>query len=743
MTATGDGFPPGGTEGLQGIGSISPEERRRRAVLLGAAAAAAVVLLIGLVALLVDSDGERDTSSPSSSSTTSTSTSTSTTSTSTTTTSPPATTVPDAVADAGPDRSVDRGSRVRLEARGVEGIPEEAIRWTQTFGPDVTGGSGVLTGPVIGFDAPLDVSSVVFSLEVGGADASATDEVLVRVFEDVTSAVFVDSESGIAQADGSMGAPYASIRAALELAAGQDVYIRSVGRYDESEATVTLGAEVSMYGGFVEGWRRDVSQRTAIDVGPIGIAVSGSGERWLSALDLTVADAPLGGVAVGVFVEDADRVHIADSRIVGGAAGGGDVLLTGKVSVGVRAERVAVLIIERSTIHAGPGGVGNPPFPPEGVDEAPESGLDGDLPDGGSGGAVDEAMPDAEHRVGADGGDGGDEAGSDGESGDDSADASGGLGGSAGEEDEPDSQLAGAPGAGGGGGSGGGGGDGGLGTGTDDDTAGSTGSTGGAAQPGGGGAGGGGGAVASVDEPEAETEPEPEPEPEELRGGGGGGGGAGGVPGTPGAGGGGGGGSIGLSSIDGDRLIIVESLVAGGRGGDGADGAVGAAGQAGSAAGNGAVPDADDDRLGVGGGAGGGGAGGTGGGGGGGAGGPSIGLLTSDVGTVELRASTVLGGGGGAGAAGGAPGADGAAGAVGESTFGGLGGIGDLAGEESTARSSAVAGVGATGGASVGWLDTGGATLVGDESSFESGAGGPGGAGSSPGAAGPSTDISG
>jgi hypothetical protein len=656
--------------------------------------------------------------------------------------------VPEAVADAGPDRSVDRGSRVRLQARGVEGIPDEAIRWTQTFGPDVTGGSGVLTGPFIGFDAPLDVSSVVLSLEVVGADDSAaTDEVLVRVFEDVTSAVFVDSESGIAQADGSMGAPYASIREALELAAGQDVYIRSVGRYDESEATVTLGAEVSMYGGFVEGWRRDVGQRTAIDVGPIGIAVTGSGERWLSALDLTVADALVGGVSVGVFVEDAEAVHVADSRIVGGAGGGGDVLLTGNVSVGVRAERVEVLIIERSTIHAGRGGAGSPPFPPGGADEASESGLDGGLPDGGSGAAVDDAMPGAEHRGGANGGDGGDGAGSDGESGDDSADASGGVGGSAGEEDEPDGQLAGSPGAGGGGGVGGGGGDGGgdggLGTGTD--ATGSTGSTGGAAQPGGGGAGGGGGAVASADEPESDPEPEPEPLPEseEMLGGGGGGGGAGGVPGTPGAGGGGGGGSIGLWSIDVDRLIIVESVVAGGRGGDGADGAAGAAGQAASAGGNGAVPDADDDRLGVGGGAGGGGAGGTGGGGGGGAGGPSIGLLTSGVGTVEVVASTVLGGGGGAGAAGGLSGADGAAGAVGEATFGGLGGVGDRGGAETTARSSALAGVGAAGGASVGWLDTGGATLVGDESSFEAGAGGPGGAGFSPGATGASTDISG
>jgi hypothetical protein len=714
------------------MGSISPEERRRRAVLLGAAAAAAVVLLIGLVALLVDSDGEPDTSSPSSSTTTSTSTSTTTTtSTSTTTTSPPATTVPDAVADAGPDRSVDRGSRVRLQARGVEGIPDEAIRWTQTLGPDVTGGSGVLIGPVIDFDAPLDVSSIVFSLEVDGADDSATDEVLVRVFEDVTSAVFVDSESGIAQADGSMGAPYASIREALELARGNDVYIRSVGRYDESEATLTLGPDVSLYGGFDERWHRDVTHRAAIDAAPIGIAIDGPGERWVSALDLTAADAPAGGISIGVFVADADVVHITDSRIVGGASGGGDATLTGNIAMGVRAERAKALILERSTVHAGPGGAGSEPFAPDANDDESTPGSDGGVPDGGAGAPVASGGESEGLGDGGGGGDGAGDPGQDGRAGDDSGDAPGGAGGSG---DGDADALAGGPGTGGGGGTGGAGGnggaDGGAGRGTSGDA-------GGAGSDGWGGAGGGGGAVAEppvapgVLPSDTSSGGEEDPGPA----GGGGGGGAGGPAGVAGLGGGGGGGSVGLWAIDVERVVILESLVAAGRGGPGGRGAGGTAGRPGSAGGNGAVPNADDEPRGVGGGGGGGGGGGAGGSGGGGGGGPSIGLLTSGVDAIRVDASTIRSGAGGAGAPGGAAGPDGGRGVNGDETFGGAGG-------GSTNSSSDAAGAGAAGGASVGWVDVGSAELAGEESAFEAGIGGPGGEGSPPGPQGPSVDVS-
>jgi TRAP transporter TAXI family solute receptor len=300
---------------------------------------------------------------------------------------------------------------------------------------------------------------------------------------------------------------------------------------------------------------------------------------------------------------------------------------------------------------------------------------------------------------------------------------------------------------------GGGGGDGGTGRLSDDAGArigGTAGAAGTRGATGSGGAGGGGGAVAPDDEDAPPTTDDPDGDGngdgagdlgdsgtggavEDRVAGGGGGGGAGGRAGEPGTGGGGGGGAVGLWAIDVRRVVIIESLLAGGPGGLGADGVAGAGGQPGSSGGNGAVPNADDELLGVGGGGGGGGSGGAGGRGGGGAGGPSIGLLTVGVEAVQVEASTVRGGAGGAGAAGGAAGRDGTDGADGDATFGGSGGA---EGGGAAGSSSGTDGIGAAGGASVGWFDAGAAALEGDASAFEGGVGGPGGPGSTPGPSG-------
>jgi hypothetical protein len=621
------------------------------------------------------------------------------------------------------------------------------FRWTQTSGPDVTGGTGVLVGSAIEFEAPLDVSTLVFSLAVDAADGVTTDEVVVRVFEDVTAAVFVDAQSGAAQADGSMGAPYASIREALELAAGHDVYVRNSARYDEGEATLELGVDVSLYGGFGEGWWRDVNERTAIDLATVGLSVAGSGERWLSGLDLTVGDAPPGAVSIGIVVAAAEIVHLADSRLVGGAGGTGEAgegSPNGSPSIGVRAQDTEVLIVERSTVHAGRGGDGSTPSAPGRHGDPEGLGADGAVPDGGAGASAEGES--ADRRSGAGGGDGGEEAGSDGSAGGDSSDAPGGAGGQGEIEDEEAAdRRSGSPGSGGAAGLGGVGGDGGVGA--LDEIAGATGSVGGLAQAGGGGAGGGGGAVAATDdaastpddaeEPGASDAPDA-PDEGQREGGGGGGGGVGGRAGAPGAGGGGGGGSVGIWATDVERLVVRESVVVGGRGGSGGVGAPGAPGQTGSAGGNGGVPDADDADRGVGGGGGAGGGGGTGGGGGGGAGAHSIGLLTAGVDAFEVDASSVRGGAGGAGAAGGAGGVSGARGADGEGTFGGVAGDADTG----PPRGPSEDGVGASGGSSLGWRDTGTAVLTGEESTFEGGAAGPAGAGIAAGAPGTVADIS-
>ena len=74
----------------------------------------------------------------------------------------------------------------------AEGTPDAAVRWTQTAGPDVTAGRGSLLGIEVAAIAPLDVSTLAFTLEVAGTDGVATHDVIVRVLEDVDQAVFVD-----------------------------------------------------------------------------------------------------------------------------------------------------------------------------------------------------------------------------------------------------------------------------------------------------------------------------------------------------------------------------------------------------------------------------------------------------------------------------------------------------------------------------------------------------------------------
>jgi hypothetical protein len=70
-------------------------------------------------------------------------------------------------ANAGTTQDVNRGEQVTLS--GTASDPEGhavTYRWTQVFGPDVTGGAGFLTGQTPTFTAPATVSSVRFELRV-------------------------------------------------------------------------------------------------------------------------------------------------------------------------------------------------------------------------------------------------------------------------------------------------------------------------------------------------------------------------------------------------------------------------------------------------------------------------------------------------------------------------------------------------------------------------------------------------
>lgn len=697
---------PDGWPGQRPRPPLHPAERRQRNLIIALSIGGVLVLIAGMIAFVATRGGGESAGPatvPSSAPGTSladepapTSSEPAPTTVETTTTMPPTTVAILANADAGADLAVDQSVEFRLVAAGLAaGTPSAAVRWTQIAGPDVTAGVGSLRGAEAVAIAPSEVTTLAFTLEVAGTDGVATDDVIVRVFEAVSEAVFIDGELGDDGAAGSMDAPLRSLAAAVQSAPGRDLYTRSVGVYDTTSATLELGDGVSLYGGFDESWSRDTNRRTVIDGSAIAIRATGSTSRTISAVEVMAGDADPGGNSAGIVVEGAGNVGLLDSRVIGGEGGSGVDGGTGGRSSGVVVNGATEMRIERSTVNAGRGGAGGAGVRVDQATVAAASGGDGNGIDRGAGGGTGSSM-------GGRGGDGGNASAG--------QDAPGGATG--GTPESPDGRA----GRGGSGGAGGNGGDGAVGAISADDgatvPAGRTGTagSGGAAGSGGPGGGGGNGPVAGA-----------------VAGGGGAGGGAGGAPTAGAAPGGGGGGSIGVWTVDVDRLVIIESLVAGGRAGNGGDGAAATAGQVGGAGGRGAQGmDGVPADGGDGGGAGGGGAGGTGGQGGGGAGGPSYGLLTTNVSSIEVSATTVRGGGGGNGADGGAGGPAGLGGADGSGRTGGAGGSPSVDGD-------AEAGNGASGGASYGWFDDNAAEQLLDPAQFNEGSAGNGGVGSEPG----------
>lgn len=659
---------------------VQQSDRVRNQILISVSVVAALVLIIGLVVAIANSASDDDSVSvgstaPSPVSTQEPPVSSDPTTDTTTSTIPETTTTVDftPIADAGADLFADAGGPFTLTATGLDpATPDAAVVWRQLSGPPVEA-DGDLIGPEIELVAPDVVATMRFAVDVIDGDEVASDDVIVRVFEDLNRAVFVDGERGDDRGDGSIEEPFQSLGAAVSAAAGRDVYIRSVGTYDTSGATMQLGAGSSLYGGFDAEWMRDADNRAVVRGATVSIRVSGGEDRWISAIDLTAADAPEGDSSVAISVNDATTVRIEDSRILAGAGG----LRTNPdqlgASVGVGVQGAGALHVVRSTVNAGPGGAGI--VGGRALGEAQRSVRGGDA-DGSAAGLGADVPGDRRGGTGGRGGVPGDGA---------AGERNGGAGGT-------ESSENGGPGSGGRGGAGGTGGSGGAQAPEIDDPdpvrpVGAAGTGGGDGAPGTGGSGGGGGYGRPADEADANFPPD-------GRGGGGGGGGAGGIGSSGGVGGLGGGASIGMWLIDVDSVTIDQSLVAGGTGGVGGDGAAAGLAAIGGAGGDGS----QGVRGGDGGGGGAGGSGGVGGDGGGGAGGPSYGMLTQRVEAVEVATSTLRGGRGGAGGAGGAGGLRGADGAAGVGA--------DGASEPSgTGSERAAAGRPAAGGPVAAWAD--------------------------------------
>ena len=90
---------------------------------------------------------------------------------------------------------------------------------------------------------------------------------------------FVDGERGDDGGDGSRVEPYRTLGQALAQAAGGDVYVRSVGTYDESGATLAIDSTTSVYGGFDDNWTREPADRAEV-LGRADRASDHRGRAW-------------------------------------------------------------------------------------------------------------------------------------------------------------------------------------------------------------------------------------------------------------------------------------------------------------------------------------------------------------------------------------------------------------------------------------------------------------------------------
>lgn len=501
-------------------------------------------------------------------------------------------------ATAGSPQDVNRGETVTLHGSG--GDPEGhalTYRWTQVFGPDVTGGAGFLTGQNPTFTAPATVSSVRFELRTTDefGKQSQPSVVQINVMEDKTRAIFVsplgDDVNNGRERTTAVRTIQRGLGLATALGGGADVYVAN-GTYDE---VLGLQTGVSIYGGYQSGtWLRDpAANQVTVNGGSTMITVLGLNASDVT-LDGLILRTPVEALATGlsvhtVLLRQTQNIRITNNQIIAGDAGPG------------------------SGGQFGFNGV-------QGLPGAPGTSAVCPALTGGAGGAAGQpGPPDAGSQVGVAGGSGGkggngNVTGENGTKGNDAGALAGGTGGLGGTI----VSVAGGGGTNGAAGAAGQNGTGGAQLGTlstagyvpADGTNGTSGTSG----SGGGGGGGGSGTAVGA-------------------GGGAGGGGGSGGGGNLGQGGKGGAGSFAVVVMSSTGVVIEGNTIITGDGGIGGPGGVGGNGRPG---GLGAFGGGGCAGGGSGGRGGNGGAGGNGGHGGGGGGGPSIGILKDAASTVTI-----------------------------------------------------------------------------------------------------------
>ena len=256
---------------------------------------------------------------------------------------------PNANAEAEPDRDISRGDIFTLNGSGSsdpDGDPIVTCTWTRVYGPDVTGGVGRIVGATPLITAPNDVSTVILELRVNdGHGDGDPDSIHINVMEHSETGFFVSGDDRSNEdGDGSRDSPFTSHSFALNQIQGPnyDIYVKSLSdgqSYVESE-TIRPQTSISLYGGFGDGWVRDVSNNrtkiqgaaTAIEFGTV------LEEAWFSGFDLTADNAisagdgtapdgsSPGGSSYGIYLYGLENVVVARNTInagSGGAASGG------------------------------------------------------------------------------------------------------------------------------------------------------------------------------------------------------------------------------------------------------------------------------------------------------------------------------------------------------------------------------------------------------------------------------------